>query len=317
MLAGRVYMSSTFLYLSNASRKIGEAIIRFISRQDPQLLVTVLAGLLLTLISTVFTVASYYKDSGNPRNVLAGRGIPWNEERFFEAIRVGDSQTVDLFLEGGMNPHLQADDRQLPIHLSKNRNNPAEILEILTKHGLEIDYPYKNSRTTGPQENRLLFWATFSENDKLVEVLLKKGANTNFETEIRGAGAPFKQSLLKVAQEKTLATNATEESKHILKTLLEAGAKLSDVESQRESVLSQEEIEHRLNLCSKEMATTSMAEWYEKASKFNRFSSSESVRDAVLFDLNGALLMGTVSDSNAKNVLDKAIEKGCKTRGLR
>jgi hypothetical protein len=43
--------------------------------------------------------------SDNPRKDLANRGISWKENDFLEAIYRGDTQTVSLFLSGGMKWH--------------------------------------------------------------------------------------------------------------------------------------------------------------------------------------------------------------------
>lgn len=209
-------------------RPINSALVSFgtflagrLAKLTPQSLSVVVLGLVLTFVSTVFTVMAYYKDADNPRNILASRGIPWSQERMFEAIRTGDVETVSLFLKGDMKPHAYADDRQLSIHLSSNHTNPEEVLQQLLAHGLDVNYDFPVQRTTGPQQHRLLFWAVQRSNEPLVKALLTAGARSDFETTLRidGPATDRRWSLIRLAEERAAAPNAPAEASRILAIL--------------------------------------------------------------------------------------------------
>ena len=234
-----------------------------------------------------------------------------DQEKFFNAVRVGDIKAIDLYMRAGINPHANADDRQLPIHLSKNTTNVVEVLELLRKYGLDINYIYFARRTTGPQENRFLFWATINENQALLDALLKDGADPNFETEIRGVGASFKQSLRKVAEEKAQEDNASTVSKEILKKLISSGAELSKQEKEEE-VRKKPPSPEQVQACVQEMNRTPLKDWYEEASNFDHLKpSSYTIRQAILAELKTQLLIGVVSNSNAAQILAQAIRRNC------
>lgn len=164
------------MLLLKKTKEIGEATQRVIAKLNPQGVFLVLLSLILSLVSTIFTVAAYYKDYDDPRNTLASRGITWSEERFFEAIRTGDTETTELFLKGKMSPHISSDDRQLPIFIAKNRSNPVEVLDLLIKYGFDVNHPFEHISAIGPRQNYAIYWAALNLNTPLIEGLIKRGA---------------------------------------------------------------------------------------------------------------------------------------------
>ncbi|MFY9479012.1 MAG: hypothetical protein WAQ08_15305 [Aquabacterium sp.] len=78
---------------------------------------------------------------------------------------------------------------------ARNRTNPAEILGLLVKRGLDVNHNFRSPRSIGPPNNRALFWATFNGNRPLVEALLAHGADPNFDTETRSGGSSTSKAL--------------------------------------------------------------------------------------------------------------------------
>jgi hypothetical protein len=212
---------SLFNFITDRTRLVGISIKDFIGKLNPQSVAIVAITLLFSLISTVFAVLPYYKDSGNSRISLGALGIPWQQEKFFESIRLGDTEAVDLFLAGGMDPNTPGADRQLPIFLAQNRANSKAILDRLLKFGLNVNGAFRASNGT----NYPLSWAIFEKNVPLVRALLESGARTDAELASHvSAGIPIRTPLSE-AQEQAQSPQASAESVEICKLVESASRK--------------------------------------------------------------------------------------------
>lgn len=70
--------------------------------------------------------------ASNPRRELANQGTAWTEKEFSEAITRGDTQTVSLFLAGGMKWRLHFAQDSL-------KQDNKDILEVLLQHSSQLD----------------------------------------------------------------------------------------------------------------------------------------------------------------------------------
>jgi len=68
--------------------------------------------------------------SEDPRKELANRGIPWSNERFREALRSEDVETISLFLESRFNWSKMDSPEFVLVHLNKL---PPEIFQLLAQ----------------------------------------------------------------------------------------------------------------------------------------------------------------------------------------
>lgn len=201
-------------FISDFTRFIGVSIKRLIEKSNPQSVAFGAITLLLAFVSTAFTVLSYYKNYESPRSELAARGIPWQQNNFFEAIRVGDIETLTLFLEGGMNPNVSGADRQLPMFLADNKTNSKVVFDLLRKHGLNVNGSFPGSNGN----NYLLFWAIFDENVSLVHALLEGNANADIEFSSQRSAEWLRESPLTEARKKN-RIGASKESLEILQMI--------------------------------------------------------------------------------------------------
>lgn len=142
-----------------------------------------------TIVGVCIFVATWFlSDADTPRNKLQNIGISWTGKNFLDAIKVGDERIVSLFLKGNMRPEsADSDGRSLPIMLSLNDNNPEEMLSLLLKNHLDINYQFKQSAVFDEMKTTLLGSAIERGNSKLVSALLKNNVDTNRPLQTFGA----------------------------------------------------------------------------------------------------------------------------------
>lgn len=80
----------------------------------------------------------YYQYTHNPVNLLAKNGVTYTESSFFNAIKIGDSESVKLFLQAGMSVNqIQNDTGNTPIMIAIESNQQA-IFSFLISKGADL-----------------------------------------------------------------------------------------------------------------------------------------------------------------------------------
>lgn len=126
--------------------------------------------------------------SDDARKELQNIGVSWSGENFLNAVKDGDARVVTLFLQAGMRPETaKSEGRTLPIMLSLNTFNPDEMLDLLLKHKLDINYVYEQHGTFGNMKATLLGSAIERGNVKVVKALLERKVNISNPYETFGA----------------------------------------------------------------------------------------------------------------------------------
>ncbi|MBL6990119.1 MAG: hypothetical protein ISR65_10090 [Bacteriovoracaceae bacterium] len=160
-------------------------------------------AILLCLISSCYP----NKDSPeNSRKALGEMNIPFNEDEFIKAVKNNDYVVVKYFLNSGMNPNQHTTIKgtfpwvsTLPILALAVDNNDIKMLNLLLKHGADIDSTPDKSQsasdttTTSDTPAALtlsgLMWAVMTDNPKMVRALLDKGASADIKLrELLSAG---------------------------------------------------------------------------------------------------------------------------------
>lgn len=131
--------------------------------------------------------------SEDPRKELANLGVSWSGENFLNAVKDGDTRTVQLFLDGGMQvASAESQGRPLPVMLSLNETDPAKMLGLLVENGLDVDHTYKIHGVLGEQRTTLLGRAIEKGNRALTEALVANNVNLNqIVTTFGPMGLPF------------------------------------------------------------------------------------------------------------------------------
>lgn len=126
--------------------------------------------------------------SDDARKELQNIGVSWSGENFLNAVKDGDERVVSLFLQAGMRSETaKSEGRTLPIMLALNTFNPQEMLDLLLKYKLDINYVYEQHGTFGNMKATLLGSAIERGNVKLVKALLKNDVNISNPYETFGA----------------------------------------------------------------------------------------------------------------------------------
>src|SRR5690606_2088970 len=126
--------------------------------------------------------------SDDARKELQNIGVSWSGENFLNAVKDGDERVVSLFLNAGMRSETaKSEGRTLPIMLALNTFNPQEMLDLLLKYKLDINYVYEQHGTFGNMKATLLGSAIERGNVKLVKALLKNDVNISNPYETFGA----------------------------------------------------------------------------------------------------------------------------------
>jgi hypothetical protein len=198
---------------------LGNTFSSAVSRLNPNSLGFAVLTLIIALVSGVYQAASYYlaKD--------ALPSFPWNRETFFEAIQTGDLARTRIFLQGGMSPEVYGDDRQLSMFLAMNQHNPEEVLNLLLKYDLDVNFPYAAKHAVGPQSAPMIQFAVLNENLTLVKALIRNGADVNVKVRINGPIPPQISTPLQLAKANAAEPGASDAAKQILNLLLDAGAR--------------------------------------------------------------------------------------------
>lgn len=126
--------------------------------------------------------------SDDARKELQNIGVSWSGENFLNAVKDGDHRVVILFLQAGMRSETaKSEGRTMPIMLALNTFNPDEMLDLLLKYKLDINYVYEQHGTFGNMKATLLGSAIERGNVKLVKALLKRKVDISNPYETFGA----------------------------------------------------------------------------------------------------------------------------------
>lgn len=126
--------------------------------------------------------------SHDPRKELANLGTLWTVDAFYDAIRRGETSTVQLFLAGHMttdSPDSQG--RPLPVILALNTSNTGDMLDLLVGAGLDVNHSYEVSGALNQQRMTLLSRAIEKGSTPLVDALIKHHVDTNSPIQTFGA----------------------------------------------------------------------------------------------------------------------------------
>ena len=120
--------------------------------------------IILTVIVLAFTIVSCGKSPEKARKELGKLGIAYNTEEFRKSIQNEDELAVKLFLQSGIDP-------------SSGLNEAIKLQDIdlvkkLLKYGADPNY----------NETESLITAIWTNNEKIIELLLKKGAETTSDS---------------------------------------------------------------------------------------------------------------------------------------
>jgi hypothetical protein len=128
------------------------------------------------------------KSCGDPRKDLAGEGVTWTIDSFFEAVRRGDLPVVKKFLEGHMATGTNdTHGSSLAVMLAQNKTNAASMLDLLLRGGVDIEAEYSMWAADAPQTRTLLGRAIEAENLLLLKALLAHKARTDKLMQTYGA----------------------------------------------------------------------------------------------------------------------------------
>lgn len=126
--------------------------------------------------------------SDDARKELQNIGVSWSGENYLNAVKDGDHRVVTLFLQAGMRSETaKSEGRTMPIMLGLNTFNPDEMLDLLLKYKLDINYVYEQHGTFGNMKATLLGSAIERGNVKLVKALLKRKVDISNPYETFGA----------------------------------------------------------------------------------------------------------------------------------
>jgi hypothetical protein len=137
--------------------------------------------------------------SKNPRKELANLGIPWDSERFFEAISHNDQPIIDLFFQGGMQVDRIADSyngNAILTHLIyEPKNNGFNIIKQAKSHGFNFDTKIRHNY--GSTLSSPVFLAFKQEQYEIAEYILKQGVDTSQAFSVFAKSLKSAQSTIK------------------------------------------------------------------------------------------------------------------------
>ncbi len=110
------------------------------------------------------------KTAKKAREELAGRGFAFSEPIFFDHIRSGDTEVVQLFLAGGMSPDVR--DQGFTPLLEAARRGYEEMAAVLIAAGAEVD-------AADPYGVTALMFSLISGSIQAVRQLIEAGADIN------------------------------------------------------------------------------------------------------------------------------------------
>ena len=105
-------------------------------------------------------------------------GIPYTSEEFFERVKKGDKEIVELFLLAGMDPNTR-DKQGVPALAIAAMIGHTGIVKALVKKDAQIDARFNMSQ---PEEMTDATALIFSGNVDIIKILLKNGADVNAKT---------------------------------------------------------------------------------------------------------------------------------------
>lgn len=130
-------------------------------------------------------VNSQYKDK-TPLHFALGTDAVWvktNKQIDFKEHHQDQLATVKLLLTGGADPDVMDEDGETPLHTAC-RMGHADLAQLLMSKGADVDMlTGAGSKATAHTEGRspLLLVARYSKNKRIIEFLLKQGANPNMQ----------------------------------------------------------------------------------------------------------------------------------------
>jgi len=105
------------------------------------------------------------------RNALQGKGIAFDEASFFDYLNKGDNDTVNLFLEAGMNPNVK-DQYETTALMNAAGRGYLDIVVTLLNSGADVN-------ATTSSGHSALMGAVNNGGIDIVKVLIAKGADVN------------------------------------------------------------------------------------------------------------------------------------------
>lgn len=142
----------------------------------------IFSGLLFLLLGF-----SSFAQTNEATRLLEEQNIPITKQQMIESSQTGDSTTVSLLLQAGVNPNFGIGDfKTSPLHAATIMGH-LDVVKLLVENDAKINKAYSDYYTATP------FWYAVNNGDlEIVKYLLENGADPMVEN--RDGWTPIRQA---------------------------------------------------------------------------------------------------------------------------